>query len=810
MILFVWQSVSAQTAKVNGVVIDSYEQLVEGVSVSVGSVKTQTNENGFYELELPAEQQLNLVFQHPNFHKAEVYLLLKLNEVREVNLQLKENTEEIETIVIDYVNEQQISGAVAIAPDVIRRIPGANAGVENILKTLPGVYSNNELSTQYAVRGGNYDENLVYVNEIEVYRPFLIRSGQQEGLGFTNSSMVQNVHFSAGGFQSKYGDKMASVLDITYRIPTKFRAQLDASLLGGGLTVDLVSKNQKWNAVSGVRYRNNALLVKTQDVQVDYKPQYLDFQTLINFNASAKWQWSFLGNISQNIYDYTPRYGRTNFGTIENPLAMFITYEGQEQDKYNTYFGALKSTFKASENSTYKWISSVYHASESEHYDILGNYNLGEIDTDMGSDTYGDILYTTGVGSQLNHGRNNYSAIIASTELKGQHKLNEHQIEWGVRYLSEKIKDRLIEWEVIDSAGFSIVPPGEFSREQQPYVSYQGDLLPYQYVRATNQLKINRVQAFAQWSRKTYINKHQLWTNLGVRAHAWNIVQDNLNHQTQLTLSPRFQIAFKPNWKEDMFFRFSVGLYHQPPSYRELRRSDGSINAQLKAQQSLHFVLANEYSFKIKQTPFKLVSEIYYKDLSQLNTYTLENVRIRYRGDNNAVGYVYGADFRLNTELLPGSDSWISFGYLKTEENYNNRGYIARPTDQRLKFGLMFQDYMPNIPNLKMYLNLVYNTGLPGGSPSYADPYNYQLRLRDYRRADAGFSYVFKDETISSEKKWLQRFDEVVLGFEIYNMFNNANAITNTWIRDVYSKSMYAIPNRMTMRTFNIKMTLRM
>ncbi len=758
LIFFVWQNVSAQTAKVNGVVIDSYEQLVEGVSVSVGSVKTQTNENGFYELELPAEQQLNLVFQHPNFHKAEVYLLLKLNEVREVNLQLKENTEEIETIVIDYVNEQQISGAVAIAPDVIRRIPGANAGVENILKTLPGVYSNNELSTQYAVRGGNYDENLVYVNEIEVYRPFLIRSGQQEGLGFTNSSMVQNVHFSAGGFQSKYGDKMASVLDITYRIPTKFRAQLDASLLGGGLTVDLVSKNQKWNAVSGVRYRNNALLVKTQDVQVDYKPQYLDFQTLINFNASAKWQWSFLGNISQNIYDYTPRYGRTNFGTIENPLAMFITYEGQEQDKYNTYFGALKSTFKASENSTYKWISSVYHASESEHYDILGNYNLGEIDTDMGSDTYGDILYTTGVGSQLNHGRNNYSAIIASTELKGQHKLNEHQIEWGVRYLSEKIKDRLIEWEVIDSAGFSIVPPGEFSREQQPYVSYQGDLLPYQYVRATNQLKINRVQAFAQWSRKTYINKHQLWTNLGVRAHAWNIVQDNLNHQTQLTLSPRFQIAFKPNWKEDMFFRFSVGLYHQPPSYRELRRSDGSINAQLKAQQSLHFVLANEYSFKIKQTPFKLVSEIYYKDLSQLNTYTLENVRIRYRGDNNAVGYVYGADFRLNTELLPGSDSWISFGYLKTEENYNNRGYIARPTDQRLKFGLMFQDYMPNIPNLKMYLNLVYNTGLPGGSPSYADPYNYQLRLRDYRRADAGFSYVFKDETISSEKKMVTTF----------------------------------------------------
>lgn len=800
----------AQTAQVKGLVLNQNDQLMPNVEVKTNTSTTQTNENGFYEIEIPAKQEVTIVFTHELSPPITVQVNLEKDESKELNIRFTENSEQLELLVIDATLDDRLKGNVVISPTVIRRIPGANAGVENILKTLPGVYSNNELSTQYAVRGGNYDENLVYVNEIEVYRPFLIRSGQQEGLSFTNSSMVQNVLFSAGGFQSKYGDKMASVLDITYRNPTKFRAQLDASLLGGGATVDLVSPNQKWSGIAGLRYRNNALLVKTQEVDVDYKPQYIDFQTMVNFYASTKWQFSFLANVSNNFYDYQPQYARTNFGTIDNPLAMFIQYQGQEQDRYRTFFGALKTTFKANENNTYKLITSAYHANEQEYYDILGQYNIGEIDTDLGSSRYGQILYTTGIGSQLNHGRNDYDALIASAELKGQHVLGEQEVEWGVRYLSEDIRDRLVEWEVIDSAGFSIAPPHGSVQQNQPYEPYTGLLEPYQNVRATNYVKINHWSAFTQWSKRAQLGTSDVWLNAGIRMHAWQVEANEQKNKMQAVVSPRVQIALKPDWKTDMVFRLSGGWYHQPPNYRELRAMDGAIQPDVKAQQSIHAVLSNDYSFKISNTPFKLTSEVYYKHLTDVNTYTLENVRIRYRADNRAEAYVYGADIRIHGELVPGTESWFSFGYLKTEENYQDKGFIARPTDQRLKFGLLFQDYMPAIPNLKMYLNLVYNTGLPGGSPSYADPYLYQSRLNDYKRADAGFSYVFKDESVQSDKKWLKNFEEVALGFEIYNLFNNSNAITNTWVRDVYSKMMYGIPNRMTMRTFNVKINFRM
>lgn len=811
LILFcVAPSAQAQSAHLKGLVLTSSDELLSDVEVRWSSGSTLTNSNGFYALEIPASTEVVLTFTHTAFAPVTVKLVLEPNEDKELNIRFLDPTEQMKELVIDARLNDRMQGNVLISPTVVRRIPGANAGVENILKTLPGVYSNNELSTQYAVRGGNYDENLVYVNEIEVYRPFLIRSGQQEGLSFTNSSMTQNIMFSAGGFQSKYGDKMASVLDITYRNPTRFRAQLDASLLGGGATVDLVSPNQKWSGIAGVRYRNNALLVKTQEVDVDYKPQYLDFQTLINFNASSRWQVSFLGNLSNNVYDYTPKYARTNFGTFDNPLAMFITYQGQEQDTYQTYFGALKTTFKANDDNIYKLITSAYHTKEQEHYDILGQYNIGEIDTDLGSSRYGQILYTTGIGSQLNHGRNDYDAFIASAELKGQHAIKDNQIEWGVRYLSEDIRDRLVEWEVIDSAGFSIAPPSNKYQNNQPYEPYVGALEPYQNVRATHQVQINHFSGFAQWSRRTQLGSSELWLNAGVRAHGWQVIADDQKNKMQLVVSPRAQVALKPDWQTDIVFRLSGGMYHQPPSYRELRAMDGQLHPDVKAQQSIHAVLSNDYSFSIQNTPFKLTSEVYYKHLTDVNTYTLENVRIRYRADNQAEAYVYGADVRINAELMPGTESWFSFGYLKTEENYNDKGFIARPTDQRLKFGLLFQDYMPAIPSLKMYLNLVYNTGLPGGSPSYADPYLYQNRLNDYKRADVGFSYVFKDENTFSTKNWLKNFEEVALGFEIFNLFNNTNAITNTWVRDVYSKQMYGIPNRMTMRTFNVKLNFRM
>lgn len=799
----------SQTAQIKGVVLNEQDLPVKNVLVQTQNKEVFTNENGFYFIEVTPSTNINIKFEAEHYQSVTYIESLEENQSFELNIRLHTISEELQELVIDKNLRQRFEGTTIISPDVIRRIPGANAGVENIIKLLPGVYSNNELSTQYAVRGGNYDENMVYVNEIEVYRPFLIRSGQQEGLSFTNTSMTDKVDFSSGGYQSKYGDKMSSVLDITYRKPEKFGGQLDASILGGGLTVDLASKDQKWTAITGVRYRNNALLVKSQDVDVDYKPRYLDAQSLITYQPSAKWEWSLLLNASKNVYEYTPQIKRTKFGTIGDAKEMSVYYQGTEIDKYQTYFGAFKGTFKPNQQNIYKIIASAYHTKEQEYYDIWGQYNLGNVSTDLGGNA-GEVEYTVGLGSQLNHGRNNYDAVIVNAEVKGQHKRNESEIEWGVRYISEDVRDRLVEWEVVDSAGFSLAHPYFSTPNNQPYEPYQGELLPYQNVRATNFVKINRLNGYAQWNKRGAIGTHETFVNIGVRAHYWNVDAEGYdNGSGQFTVSPRAQFAIKPDWDADMVFRLSGGWYHQPPSYRELRGMDGSINPNVKAQQAIHIVLSNDYSFKIKETPFKLFTELYYKNLSNVNTYTLENVRIRYQADNNATAYVYGADVRINGEIVPGIESWFSVGYLKTEENYNDRGYIARPTDQRLKLGLMFQDYMPAIPNLKLYLNQVYNTGLPGGSPSYVDPYDYQQRLKNYMRTDAGFSYIFKDQVFQSDKKWLQPFEEVSVGFEIYNLFNNENAITNTWVRDVYSKVMYAIPNRMTMRTFNLKLNMR-
>ncbi len=795
-----------QTGTIKGVILDKDNQPVSNVNVLCSENKTQSNENGFYSIEVPSDQKVTLIFSHTSLKKSTVVLTLKPNESYEFNLVMNDQAEQLGEVVIFSDNKKRIQGITTIEPAVIRKIPGANAGVENILKTLGGVNSNSELSTQYAVRGGNYDENLVYVNEIEVYRPFLIRSGQQEGLSFTNTDMVQNIDFSAGGFQAKFGDKLASVLDITYRKPTKFGVIAQASLLGGSVTVDQVSKNNKWSAISGIRFRDNSLLVNSQETQTNYRPTFVDFQTNVNYNASAKWQWSFLGNVSQNKYNYQPLTRQTNFGSISDSKALLIFYEGQEKDNYRTYFGTIKSTFKASDKTTYKFIASAYHTQEQEHFDILAQYRLGEVDTNLGSQTYKDVIYSRGIGSQLNHARNDFDALIANIEIKGFHEWKKNQFEWGAKYTRESIRDRLVEWEVVDSAGFSLNPPIKIlPKNDQPYAPYTGPLVPYQNVRATNFVTINRFSGYAQWSLKSKIGTSEVWYNAGIRLHNWQV-----SGKSQTTFSPRFQISLKPNWNKDMIFRLSSGLYHQPPSYRELRDYNGVVQPDVKAQQALHIVLSNDYNFKMWERPFKMVTELYYKSLTNVNTYTLDNVRIRYTADNNAKAFVQGLDFRLNGEFVPGTESWFSFGYLKTEENYKNKGYIARPTDQRLKFGLLFQDFMPNIPSVKLYLNLVYNTGLPGGSPSYADPYVYQNRLNDYRRADVGFSKVLIDKGTNLDRKWLKGFEELEVGFEIFNLFNNQNAITNTWVRDVYTKTQYGIPNYMTTRVFNIKLSARL
>lgn len=798
----------AQNATIKGIILDENNQPIERVNVKTDNNGTATNTNGFYIITIPANKEITIEFTHLSHKKVVSTFNLKNGEQFEFNPVMSTSIEQIATVIVSGDRRKEVEGILTLKSEVIRKIPGANAGVENLLLTLPGVSNNNELSTQYSVRGGNYDENLVYVNGIEVYRPFLVRSGQQEGLSFVNTNLVQNVDFSSGGFQAKYGDKLSSVLDITYKNPYQFEVNADLSLLGGSLSVENLSKDSKFSSIVGLRYRDNSLLVNAKETETNFKPTFADAQAYFTYKFSNKFYLSFLGSASINKYNFEPQTRQTNFGTLSDPVALLVFYDGQEKDRYQTLFGAFKGSYFVNDDLTLHLIASTYHTTEEEYFDILAQYRLGEVNSNIGDENLGEVEFSQGIGSQLNHGRNDLDALITNIEHKGDFKVNDNRFEWSVKYTNEDIRDRLIEWEVIDSAGFSVRPPRTFPNDQ-PYESFSGPLEPFQNVRSTNNTQINRLQAYGQWSKRSTLGTSDVWYNAGVRAHSWSVSGDGISSSNQTVFSPRAQFAIKPYWEKDMLFRLAAGMYYQPPFYRELRDANGAIQPNVKAQKSFHLVLGNDYSFKMWDRPFKLTSEVYYKNLSDVNPYTLENVRIRYRANNSSKAYAYGLDMRLNGEFVPGTESWFSFGYLKTKENINNRGYISRPTDQRLKFAALFQDYVPNMPNLKMYLNLVFNTGLPGGSPSYADPYEFQNRLPSYKRADFGLQYVLVDSEKTFNTGWKKPFKALSFGFEIFNIFDVQNSITNTWVRDVSSKRQIAIPNYLTPRVFNVRTTMK-
>jgi len=799
----------AQKATVRGVILDVFDEPIPSVNITFGNTGAISDLDGYYLIEITANEDVQITYSHIGHKNVQATLNLSNNEDYELNPVMKTDIEQIATVVISGRENKRVEGITTLSPEAIRRMPSAISGVTSLLTSLPGINSNNELSTQYAVRGGNYDENLVYVNEIEVYRPFLIRSGQQEGLSFVNDDLTSSVDFSAGGFQAKFGDKLSSVLDITYRKPTEVKASLDASLLGVSVSAGDISDDGKFTGIVGLRYRDNSLFVNAKETQTNFKPTFLDAQTYLSYKFNNKLEIGFLGNVAINKYSYKPLTRQTNFGTLADPVALLVFYEGQEEDKYDTYFGALKATYVASQNYTAKFIGSIYQTQEQEYFDILAQYRLGEVDTSIGSENLGDVTFSEGIGSQLTHARNNLDALIVNLEHKGNASIGENEIEYGVKFTHEDIRDRVQEYEIIDSAGFSIRPPLVDFANLQPYEPFTSEIVPYTNIRAQNDVQINRLSGYGQWSRRTTIGSSDLWLNAGVRAHNWTVSGQDIQSTTQTVFSPRGQVSLKPSWDRDMLFRLSGGVYHQPPFYRELRDSTGTVRPGVKAQKSIHIVLGNDYSFNLWDRPFTLNSEVYYKKLTNVNPYTLDNVRIRYRASNNAVAYAYGLDLRLAGEFVPGTESWISLGYLKTEENIDDKGYIFRPTDQRLKIGMLFQDYVKVVPNLKGYLNLQYNTGLPGGSPSYADPYNFQERLPDYKRVDLGVSYVLIDATRSKEEGVFKYFKELTLGAEIFNIFDVQNSISNTFVRDVYTKVQYSIPNYLSPRVFNVRLTAK-
>jgi len=821
-LLFFSLTVFSQTATIRGIVLDENKIPVPNSEIYTNNTKgTTSNENGVYSIDIPANEEVVLKIQSIGLKSVQLTIQLKSNQHYEFNPILKTDVEQLGTVLVTSTKKTDIEGLVSVDPLTIRNLPSASAGVEALLKTLPGVSNNNELSTQYNVRGGNFDENLVYVNEIEVYRPFLIRSGQQEGLSFVNTDLVKNVAFSAGGFQAKYGDKLSSVLDVTYRQPKKVGANAEFSFLGGSVSVEGLSKNAKTSAIIGARYRDNSFLVDARDTESNFRQSFVDVQTYITHALSSKFELSFLGNIATNLYDFEPTTRTTNFGTLDSPQALNIVFDGQEQDRYRTFFGAFKGSYKPNKNLNLRFISSVYQTQEQEYFDIISQFLVGRVNSAVGSDSFGEIESIDGVGAEISHARNDLDALIFNLQHKGTYTKDNNQFDWGVRYTHEDIRDRVREFEFVDNSGNFVSPNLNRAIPNEPTPLDPFDdrvdrrIIPFNNVRAINKVTIDRISGFGQWSKQTFIGDHKVWLNAGVRAQQWTVSgtsqRQSVDRSNQVTVSPRGQFAIKPAWKKDLLFRFSTGLYHQPPFYRELRNLSGEVVSNVEAQQSFHISLSNDFSFKMWDRPFKLTSEIYYKDLTNVNTYTVENVRIRYRANNNATAFAQGLDLRINGEFVPGTESWFSFGYLKTEENQDNRGFIARPTDQRLKVGVLFQDYVKSIPNLKAYINLVYQTGLPGGSPTGADPFLFQQRLRDYRRADIGTFYELVGKNRQAKLfKFLNHFQSFEIGFEIFNIFDFQNAVNNTFVRDANTQQQFAIPNFLTPRLLNVKVKMRL
>ena len=798
----------AQTTTIlRGVIKDTKKQSIEGVNIQFKTFGTTSDKNGNYSIRIPLNQSITITYSHIAHYSFTKEITATSKNVMRFSPILTPKTEVLKEIVLKN-NKKNAAGVTKIDVLKAKNIIGPNAGVENVLMTLPGVNNNNELSTQYNVRGGNFDENLVYVNGIEIYRPFLIRSGQQEGLSFVNSNLVKNINFSAGGFQAKYGDKLSSVLDITYRDTKERATTIDASILGGSITLEGQFLDKKLSAITGIRYRDNSLFVNSKQVETNFKPRFTDVQSFLSYKATDAFTLNFFGNFSLNNYNYTPISRRTRFGTVNAPIELTVFYDGQEKNNYLTLFGSLSANYEVNDAIDLTATASSYNTQEEEYFDIAAAYNLGEVDANVGSEDFGEVEFSEGIGSQLNHARNDLDALISNFQLKGTYKKESLEISAGLKYQHEDIKDRIREWEIIDSLGFSVRPPLT-AGNNQPYVSFEGPILPYQNIRADNNVQINRVSGFIQLNEKRSWKDHEIWYSVGVRAQNWKVTGNGVPSKNQVTISPRGQFAIKPDWSQDMLFRVSGGWYSQPPSYRELKDYNGQLNVDVKAQKSIHFVSGMDYSFQMWERPFKLTTEIYYKDLSNINAYSIDNVRIRYRADNKTTGFASGVDVRLNGEFIAGSESWVSLGYLKTMENIDNQGNIARPSDQRLKFGILFQDYVPNLPDLKAYLNLVFNTGVPGGSPSYSNPYNFQNRLRDYKRADLGVSYVFTSAKKQFTTGFLSNFKELTAGLELFNMFDIQNAITNTWVRDVYSKTQFGVPNFMTGRVLNFKIGMQ-
>ena len=784
---------SQEVVKLSGAVIDADNQPVELALVRIAGTTTGTTTNleGKYELKINSADSVLVVFSCLGY-KNEEHLLKNPKGNVKLNVQLQKKSIDLNEVVVTEFQKQQGTMQKIKASDM-QLMPNTSGGIEGMLATFAGVNSNNELSSQYSVRGGNFDENIVYINGIEIYRPLLVRSGQQEGMSVINPDLVSSISFSSGGFSAEYGDKMSSVLDIQYKRPEALEVSLSGSFLGA--TASVGHSTGKFTQLHGVRYHTNSTLLSSLDVKGEYNPSYFDYQTYMTYKFSDKFEVALLGNIAINNYQFTPFERTTSFGTAYDTKSFTVYFDGMERDVFETYFGSVSANYRPNKENELSLQVSAFSSNEYVSYDISGQYWLDELagsdNTSENAPAKGDL----GVGTYHEHARNRLKATVMSVSLKGAHRIVGNDIRWGVTYNREQIYDYLREWEMRDSVGYTL-----------PYV---GDDIHMIYnIVSENRLESNRISAYLQDTYRLRTDFGLFNFNAGVRLSYWDF-------NNECIVSPRASITFIPEKNSNFTFRLAGGVYYQAPFYKEFRDTVSTggnnfivrLNDRIKSQQSIQVVAGGDYTFRAFDRPFKVSLEAYYKKLNDLIPYEANNVKLWYSAQNESEGYAAGLDFKLYGEFVPGTDSWLSFSLMRTEEKINEV-WVPRPTDQRYSVGIFFQDYVPKLPMFKISLKGIISDGLTFGAPMKGRAEGY-YRAPAYKRVDMGLTYII----IGGEEQWSKygfwrNIKSATIGVDVFNLFDFANVNSYTWVTDV-NNVQYAVPNYLTRRQLNVRVAVQ-
>ena len=772
-LLFILFSISAfgqGRAKISGYIRDADGNPLDLVNIRVKNTLngTMSNEKGHYSLSVATGDSVTLIYSCLGYNKAERILPQVTKDMR-LNVQMNYTSLELGEVVATAIRKQTTT-LETLNADRVKLLPDpAGGSIESLVVTFAGVTSNNELSSQYSVRGGSYDENIVYVNGLEVFRPLLIRSGQQEGLSFINPDMTEAVNFSAGGFEARYGDKMSSVLDITYKKPKGFEGSASASLLGANAYVG--SSSGKFTQVTGFRYKTGRSLLKTTDTDAEYDPNFIDLQTYMTYQLAPKWEINFLGNLAINNYKFIPHTRETSFGTATNAKKFKVFMSGQERDKFETLFGALTLKHNLNDNTELGLQASAFTSKEEEGYDIAGDYWLGDAAEEGGGE-----IQNLSIARYNEHARNRLHSNIMNVGHYGVARIKNNTLKWGATVQLEKINDKISEWEKRDSAGYSLPQGG-------------GNVNVIANLFSDNKLESTRISGYLQDVFK-FRTKQGLFTLVGgVRGSYWS-------YNREFIFSPRASIGFIPNFDQNLTFRLASGLYYQSPFYKELRttvqdehgNSIIQLNKNLKSQRSIHVIAGGDY-----------------KKLDNLNPYTVDNVKIRYYGENCAQGHAMGLDVKFFGEFVPGTDSWISFSLMKAEQSIRGSEYVPMPNSQGYNVSLFFQDYFPGYKRVKLNLKGVLSGGLPVTAPrtGYEDGY---FRTPTYKRVDLGFSYQLAGGTDAiMDRGFFRNLKNIWLGLDIFNLFDIKNTSSYYWITNI-DNHQYAIPNYLTGRQLNIRL----